>query len=150
MSADPNKLTDPTQLRNLMANARRLGRNDIVLQCQLRIAGLSGAKYDDELEREFWTAVSCAEEFKTAEKGKIIRLARTRQKHARVGTVQCLHDWAIDPKVTDGFLILLSAGRPELTGEAIVIRHPEQFGAEVVESAVAKLRAHGIDPDSVR
>jgi len=113
-----------------MANAKRLGHDDYALQIQLRIAGLAGLAFDDAIEREFWTAVSCAEEFKTAENGKTTRLARTRQKHARVGAMQCLTDWALDPKVTEGFRILLAAGRADLTGEAIVIRHKDRFPAE--------------------
>ena len=41
------------------------------------------------------------------ERGKTTRLARTRQKVARVGVVQTLQDWATSAKSTDGFTMLL-------------------------------------------
>jgi hypothetical protein len=147
---DPATFNDPDKLRKLAANARRLGETKLALDCQLRIAELAGQKFDDVLEREFWMAVSCAEEFKTEENGRTTRMARTRQKHKRVGALQCLIDWAEDPKVTDGFHILLAAGRPDMTGEAIVVRHPEKFAPETVAMATQKLAAHGVDLSSLK
>jgi hypothetical protein len=43
MAVDPNSLTDPKQVRTLLENAKRAGRNDLVLQCQVRLAKLDGA-----------------------------------------------------------------------------------------------------------
>src|SRR5690606_8447911 len=70
---DPKNFDDPDKLRNLMANAHRLGHDDLVLRCQIRIAELGSQQFDDDLEKEFWTAVHIAEEFKTAENGKTTR-----------------------------------------------------------------------------
>ncbi len=119
--------------------------SDLVLECQVRIAELAGEAYDGELEREFWTAVAAAEEISTQKNGKTTRLSRTRQKVARVGVVRCLTDWALDPKVTQGFSILVEGEHPELTGEAIVVRHADKFPADAVTSAKKKLAEHGID-----
>ncbi len=149
MFPDLSKFTDPQKLRTLAANAERLGHSDYAAKCRIRIAELAGQQYDDLLEREFWEAVTCAEEFKTAENGKTTRLSRTRQKHKRVGTHQCLVDWAFDPKTTDGFHILLETGRADLTGEAIVVRHADKFPPEAVASAELKLSAHGISREQV-
>lgn len=145
MFPDLKLFSDPEKLRKLMINAKRLGHAEYAVEIQLRIAELAGLSFSDPIEREFWTAVACAEEFKTAENGKTTRLSRTRQKHKRVGAVQCLSDWALDPEVTDGFRILLAAGRPDLTGEAIVLRHPDVFSAEALASARLKLTANGIE-----
>jgi hypothetical protein len=41
--------------------------------------------------------------------------------------------------------MLLERKMPELTGEAIVLRHAGQFGAEVVAAARRRLEATGID-----
>jgi hypothetical protein len=147
---DPSTFTDVSKLRKIMANAERLGQAELATACRLRIAELAGQQFDDALEREFWMAVACAEEFKTLENGKTTRMSRTRQKHKRVGAVQCLKDWAEDPKLTDGFHILLKAGRPDMTGEAIVVRHPDKFGPETVAMARAKLAAHGVDLATLR
>lgn len=143
MAVDPQTLTDAKLVRQLMKNADAKGMGDLVLQCQVRIAELAGQEYDDALEREFWRAVTVAEELATKQNGKTTRLSRTRQKAARAGVVQCLIDWALSPKTTQGFQILVEK-HPELTGEAIVVRHPDRFPSEAVESARAKLAAHGV------
>jgi hypothetical protein len=46
---------------------------------------------------------------------------------------------------TDGFAMLLERNMPELTGEAIVLRHAHRFGADVVAAARRRLQAAGID-----
>lgn len=48
-------------------------------------------------------------------------------------------------KSTDGFTMLLERSMPELTGEAIVLRHARRFGAEAVAAARRRLEAAGID-----
>ncbi|WP_425409103.1 hypothetical protein [Hyphococcus sp.] len=151
MTKDPNpkEFDDPAKLRGIIQNALRLGRDDLVLQCQLRIADLAGRGFDDEIEREFWQSVACAEEFKRIEHGKTILLARTRQKYERDGALKCIEDWARNPKTTDGFQILIDAGHPEYTGEAIVLRHSEKFSAEVISAAKDKLIEHGVNLDRI-
>lgn len=146
---DPNTLDDPMLVRGLMANARRLGREDLVLKCQMRIAELAGRDYNDVLEREFWIAVAAAEEYATQKNGKTTKLSRTRQKEKRVGIKQCLLDWALDPGDTDGFKFLIAAKQPELTGEAIVLRHADKFPQNAVTMARAKLEQHGVDPETL-
>jgi hypothetical protein len=37
-----------------------------------------------------------------------------------------------------------------MTGEAIVVRHPDKFGPETVAMARAKLAAHGVDLATLR
>lgn len=146
---DPASLSDVTKLRILQKNARSAGEEKLALECLLRIAELAGNDFDDPIEKEFWQAVTCAEEFKTAENGKTTRLSRTRQKYKRVGALQCVADWAEDSKITDGFEILIRAGRPDLTGEAIVLRHPEKFSEGAVAEARKKLLAHDVDLEMV-
>jgi hypothetical protein len=64
---------------------------------------------------------------------------------ARVGEIQTLKDWALSTKSTDGFIMLLERCMPELTGEAIILRHAHQFAAEVVAAARRRLEEAGID-----
>lgn len=141
---DPQTFTDPEKLRKLMANAVRLGYEDLAFQCRLRIAELAGATHDDVLEREFWTAVSAAEEIRTAANGKTSRLTQARQKHKRVGAQKVLEDWALDPATTDGFATLVTHNRGDLTGEAIVLRHEDRFSVDAVNAARKKLMDHGV------
>ncbi|MBN9362311.1 MULTISPECIES: hypothetical protein [unclassified Devosia] len=149
MFPDLSKFTEPDKLRKLLFNARRLGHHDYAFEIHMRIAELAGLPFEDALEREFWTAVSYAEEVKTEENGRTTRLLRTRQKHKRAGAIQCLVDWAVDPATTDGFAVLVEHGRPDLTGEAIVIRHADKFPADAVAKAAAKLAAHGISREQL-
>jgi hypothetical protein len=149
MAVDPDSLSDPKLVRGLLENAKRAGRQDLVLRCQVRLAKLEGARYETELEQEFWAALAAAEELASQKNGKKTRLSRTRQKVARVGIKKCLEDWAFHTGTTQGFDILVEGGHPELTGEAIVVRHASEFSEEAVASARKRLTDHGIDPAKV-
>ena len=70
MSVDPDHLSDPKLLRNLLQNAAKASRKDLVLKCQVRLAKLEGALYGTALEREFWAAVAAAEELASQKNGK--------------------------------------------------------------------------------
>ncbi|MEO5805392.1 hypothetical protein [Devosia sp.] len=142
---DPQTFTDPEKLRKLMANAVRLGHPDLAFNCQLRIAQLVGAGHEKGLEREFWTALAAAEEFKTAANGKTTRLAKLRTKHKRVGAQRMLGDMAMEPTVSEGFDVLVAHGRSDLTGEAIVLRNEDEFSVDEVNAARKKLMEHGVN-----
>jgi hypothetical protein len=81
----------------------------------------------------------------TEERGKTTRLARTRQKVARVGVLKTLEDWALKSDETDGFKMLLERKMPEFTGEAIVLRHSGRFSPQVVIAARQRLETAGVD-----
>jgi hypothetical protein len=139
MAVDPDALDDIQKIRNLMDNARKAGMADLVIKCQRRIATIGGQKFDPGIEREFWTALLAAEEIATERNGKSTRLSRTRQKIKRVGVMQTVSDLALKSTKSEGFEMLTSDGKSELTAEAIVLRHPDLFAPEVVASAKRKL-----------
>ena len=142
---DPQTFTDPEKLRKLMANAVRLGYDDLAFGCQMRIAELVGATHnEDEIEREFWTGLAAAEEFRTADNGRVTRLVKIRSKHRRVGALRVLADQMMEAGISDGFEKLVARGRSDLTGEAIVLRHEERFTVDVVNAARKKLMDHGV------
>ena len=87
-----------------------------------------------------------AEELRTAENGRTTRLSRTRQKHKRDGAKKCIADLATSSGFTEGFRILTDGGHPELTFEAILLRHSEQFTPDETETVQEKLRAAGLNP----
>lgn len=97
------------------------------------------------MEYDFWRTIHAFEHVLSEERGKTTRLARTRQKVARVGEAETLEDWALSEKRTDGFNMLIERNMPELTGEAIVLRHPHRFGAKVVAAAMRRLEEVGIN-----
>ena len=145
MATDPKTLSDPSKLRNLMANAQRNGMKELVFKCQERISELSALGYKEGTEREFWTAIHLQEEWKKEEKGKTIRLSRTRDKIKRVGVLKMVEDLAASKKTSDGFSHLISNGRADLTAEAIVLRNSSQFGPEIISSARMKLEEANVD-----
>jgi hypothetical protein len=141
---DPQTFTDPEKLRKLMANAVRLGYNDLAFGCQMRIAELAGAAHKDAVERAFWTSLTAAEEFRTADNGRSTRLLKVRAKHKRVGAQKVLADLMMEEGLSDGFDKLVAHGRSDLTGEAIVLQHEDQFSVDVVNAARKKLLDKGV------
>ena len=137
--------SDPSALRQMIENARRLGFGEVEQAAFRRLIYVSPAEDPGTVEHDFWSTVHAFEHLLKQERGKTIRLARTRQKVARVGVVQTLTDWAIDTKETDGFNMLIERGMPQLTGEGIILRHSNRFPHAVVEAARMRLAEHYAD-----
>lgn len=141
---DPQTFTDPEKLRKLMANAVRLGYLDLAFGCQMRIAEIAGSAHKDPVERAFFTGLTAAEEFRTAEKGRTTRLVTVRSKHKRVGAVRVLTDMMMAPALSDGFETLVEHGRSDLTAEAIVLRHEDAFSVDAVNAARKKMMDNNV------
>lgn len=141
---DPQTFTDPDKLRKLMANAVRLGYPDLAFGCQMRIAEIAGSALPAGVERQFWTGLVAAEEFRTADNGRSTKLIKVRAKHKRVGAVKVLSDMMMEAETTDGFAKLVEHGRSDLTGESIVLSNEDEFSVDVVNAARKKLMEHGV------
>lgn len=138
---DPTKIarmTDPAGLRNLMANARRLDREDVYLNAFRRLSELEGLDLSDPLERDFYQVLNAYEQLLTEKNGRTTKASRTRQKMKNKGVMQCLIDWSVG-NATGGFQLLADKGLPELTAEYLVVKYKDRFDDHVVESAKAKL-----------
>lgn len=140
---------DPTKLRRWIANAKAKGEAGIAEAAFRRLIAVLPQEQPGTIEHDFWQTIHAFEHALTEERGKTTRLARTRQKVARVGVVQTLKDWALSGKSTDGFEMLLERGMPELTGEAIVLRHAGAFEENVVAAARRRLDDAGVDMASL-
>ena len=154
--SDPAKILDliaicddPEKLRSWITNARKAGDNRIADAAFRRLISVLPKEKPGTVEHDFWQTIHAFEHVLSEERGKTTRLARTRQKVTRVGEVQTLKDWALSSKSTDGFTMLLERNMPELTGEAIVLRHANQFGAEVLAAANMRLVQAGVDTSSL-
>lgn len=141
---DPQTFTDPEKLRKLMANAVRLGYGDLAFGCQMRIAELAGAAHKDAVERAFFTGLVAAEEFRTADNGRSTKLIKVRSKHKRVGAIKVLSDQMMEPELSDGFAKLVEHKRSDLTAEAIVMAHEDEFSVDVVNAARKKLMDNNV------
>ncbi|MCU0881823.1 MAG: hypothetical protein MUF14_04040 [Hyphomonadaceae bacterium] len=94
--------------------------------------------------------IHAIEEVLRIERGKTVRLTRTRQKVAKVGEIQTLIDFATAASPTEGFDALLARGLPELTAEALVLKHAARFEPPVLAAAGARLAAAGVTLPSMQ
>jgi hypothetical protein len=136
---DVTKINDAKGLRTLMANARRLGREDIYWRAFGRLCALEGISESDPLLRDFAQTLAAYEELLTQKNGRTTRASRTRQKLANKGVEQSLDDWALAAQPTEGFRLLMDNGLEELTGEHLVIKYAGRFSTQAVEAAEARL-----------
>ncbi|MCF7701482.1 hypothetical protein [Loktanella sp. M215] len=141
--------TDPAKLRNFRANARRLSATDVEEAAFRRLVEILPKEEPGTLEHDFWKTIHAFEEMHSEERGKTIRLSRTRQKVARVGVKETLIGFATSKTPTDGFRILIDYGCPELTGEALVLKHSKEFNPEVQLAARRRLEDAGVDPSKL-
>jgi hypothetical protein len=82
---DVTKINDAEQLRTLMVNARRLGRQDIYWKAFSRLCALEGISESDPLHRDFAQSLAAYEELLTQKNRRTTRASRTRQKLASKG-----------------------------------------------------------------
>ncbi|MFD1611705.1 hypothetical protein ACFSCW_07825 [Sphingomonas tabacisoli] len=139
--------TSISDLKKLMANAKRAGREDVYLEALVRRCDLEGLDYDDPVEREFVGVLAAYEEFLAERNGKTTTASYTRRKMRDKGIIQCLEDWATATHETDGFQALMSKRLTHLTGEHIVLKYPDRFSPEAVAGARRRLAAHDALPE---
>lgn len=136
---------DRDKLRNWMTNAKRLGRDDVYRAALRQLCRVEGRDIGDPLESEFAIVMRALEEALTAEAGKTKRLSRTRQKLDRVGVRKTLADLALKPKPSLGFIKLLEFGMADMSAEALILKHRDEFEPHVLEAAIKRLREHDIE-----
>jgi len=139
----------PAKLRTVITNARERGVPDVAEAAFRKLIAIVPAAAPGTLAHDLWQTIHAFEHILTEERGKTTRLARTRQKIARVGEKQTLADWALGRTETDGFRMLLDRNMPELTGEAIVLRHDQEFTPQVVDAARRRLISAGVDANAL-
>jgi hypothetical protein len=127
-----------------MGHAKRAGATIVADAAFRRLIAIGSSAEPGSVEHDFWSTLIAFEEMLSEERGKTTRLARTRQKLTRCGVVQTLEDWAFHTTSTDGFDMLIARGMPELTGEAVVLRHPSRFADAVKVAAARRLEEAGV------
>jgi hypothetical protein len=140
---------DVGKLKLLLKNARDRGESALADAAFRKLISLVPSEQPGTVEHDFWQTIHAFEYILTDERKRTTRLGRTRPKVERVGVVQTLTDWALSDKETDGFRMLMDRGLPELTGEAIVLRHPERFEPQVLAAAQQRLLDAGVDVSSL-
>jgi hypothetical protein len=137
---------DKDKLRNWMANAKRMGREDVYQDAFRQLCRVDGRNVDDPLAAEFASIMRALEEALSQEAGKTRRLSRTRQKLDRVGVRQTLADLALKPQPSVGFLKLVEFGMADMSAEALILKYPNEFAPDVIAAARERLEKAGIVP----
>lgn len=150
MAYDVSRLSNVSDARAYLDNVKRLGRQDLYAAAFRRLCELEGQSHGDALDLDFWRAIAAAEEVLREQRGKTVRLARTREKIKRVGVQRTVEDLALKKQPSDGFAILTGAGLGDLTAEYLVLKHAERFTAEAAAAARHRLESAGVrlPPDS--
>jgi hypothetical protein len=136
---------DATKLRNLMTNAKRLGREDIYFDAVRQIARIEGLNIEDPLEADFAVTMRALEEALTAETGPPKRVSRTKQKLKRAGVMQTLANLAASPTPSQGFIKLVEFKMADMSAEALILKYKAEFDEETVGAARKRLAEHGVE-----
>jgi len=136
---------DTAKLHNWIENAGKKREPIIGNAAFRRLVSISPAEEKGTVEHDFWQSIYALELVLSAENKKTTRLSRTRQKFKRVEVVQTLKDLAMSKKPSAGFAMLLDRDMPELTAEAVVLRHGVVFDEVVQSAARERLSGAGVD-----
>jgi len=145
----PKQISDYTSvsdLRQVIANAKRIGDKEAETAAFKRICELEGSSYNDPIIRRFYEMLAAYEELLTQKNGRKTAAVRTRQKIKNKGEVVCLSDWAWSKQPTLGFQTLVGNGLANLTAEYIVVEFAHRFPDIIIRSAEQKLFAAGVTP----
>lgn len=137
--------TDAKQLRRIRENALKMGVTAVAEAAFKRLIEILPDEAPGSIDHEFWKTIHAFEEILRDERGKTVRLSRTRQKIDRVGVKQTLIDFASSKAPTEGFNMLIERGLPELTGEALILKHSGSFDLDVQTAALRRLENAGVD-----
>lgn len=130
----------PRKLRQLLAQAKGSGVTVLEEAAFARLVALEPQELPGSLEYDFLRSTEAFE--------RVIgtRLSPIRQKVAREGTSQVLLDIVLADEMSLDTRARLDHGLPELTTEALVLRHPDRFGASTRDVALARLIDAGVNP----
>lgn len=127
-------------LRQVWENAR--GKSKLVEKAAFRrLIHLSASHHPGTSEHDCWLMVHTIEQLRRGS-GRTWRMNRMRPKIEREGEVAALEYCALHE--TDGFSEVLDYGLPEMTAEAIVLRHQARFTSKAVTAAGDRLAKVGI------
>lgn len=140
-----NSESEPNKLRDWIRNARRQSSAAVERAAFARLCVIQPEANPGTVEHDVWQSIFALEEMFRQERGVTTRLTRTRQKIARDGEAKTASDLTLKRDPAPGFKELISRNHPELTFEAVVLRHPKTFDQEVLVAARARLQEAEVD-----
>ena len=140
-----DKCNDPAALRRFMKNAKQRGGDDVYNAAFERLITVQPSAEVGTIAYDVWRTIYAFEEVLREERGKTVRLSRTRQKIQREGEVKTVTDMTLKRTASEGFEMLKERGMLELSFEALVVARAEHFPINVVDAARSRLEAEGMD-----
>lgn len=138
-----DKAKTPADCDNLMANALKVGNNQLVLLARKRKIVLQAALHGatKQVEMDAWNGIYAIEEYRRSQGKRHWRANYTRRAiDNRSGDiVSTVDDTVSRAEPTDGFQEMIDAGLAEFLWERLVLRYPEHFSARAIEQARARL-----------
>ena len=128
-----------------MKNARLRGANDVYDAAFRRLVRVQPSAQVGTVAHDVWRTIYAFEELLKEERGRTVRLSRTRQKIQRDGEVKTVMDLTLKAEPSEGFHMLKDRGILELSFEALVVARAEHFPSNVVDAARVRLEGYGID-----
>jgi hypothetical protein len=135
----------PKKLRSMLAQAKASGIDVLEKAAFARLIELDPAEEPGSLEHDFVTSADAFERALTEAAGHSVKISPLRQKAAREGVSQVVLEQVQAADISDDTRARLDHGLPELTAEALVLRHPSRFGADTRNAARTRLVDAGVN-----
>lgn len=135
-----NRSSDQKGLQNMAKNAAQQGELEIEQAALRKLYSIMPSQQPGTLEFDVWQSIYALEDTLKRERGKTVLLSRTRQKIKKDGEKKTVHD-LVNGKVSDGFKMLMDRDMPELTFEAVALKHGTDFEQDTLDKAKARLDA---------
>ena len=136
------KCSDGDELRQIRKNALKAGATQLARAAALRLYAIVPAEAPGTLEHAVWQSIAALEETLREERGKTVRLSRTRQMIQRKDEQYCVAQ-LVRGKESEGFRMLQDRDMLDLTFEAVALKFPERFDVETISAARNRLNAAG-------
>ena len=142
-------IEEPSRLKAFISNARSKKSRVVEAAAFSRLCFVQPEATPGTVEHDVWQSIYALEQMHLEERGKTILLSRTRQKIAKDGEAKTVADLVRKKTASAGFDDLISRGFPDLTFEAVALRHPKTFGDTVCSAAHARLVNADVDVDKI-
>ena len=129
------------QCENFARNATEQGRPDLASEARQRALEIRADGHDAKtaVEKEALQAVYAYEDLLTRKNGRNTRASRTWQMIARHGIIEAMERAVKRDVVTQGYKMLAEMGLERFAFEAVILRHPEVFSREAVETSKSRM-----------
>lgn len=147
--AHVDAMEDPVKLRALMANATRLGVPHVYDAAFKRLVHVQSEGDPGSVEHDMWSVIAAIEEIKRQDAGKTVRLSYLRRDIQKLGMVPAMDKLVSKPDASERFEDLIARNLPELTAEAVVMRHTSDFSADAIARSSERLTLAGLNPETL-